>query len=254
MASSKRPTIFAFLGSLIWWVFFTISTGVVAPFVILAAPFSTMSAYKTALLWSRFNIWSLGLICGLKYQVQGRENIPDLSSFLIMAKHQSTWETLALSFTLPPHIWVYKRELLWVPFFGWALWCVRPIAVNRSSKVSSLEQVVAQAKKRMSEGMCVLIFPEGTRVPAGTKGRYKTGASLLAEQTAKPVLPIAHNAGHFWPRTGFIKNAGLITIRIGPLIESSDKSAAQINTAVETWIEAQQAELDPDAVRQLSGD
>jgi len=215
MASTKRPVVIAFLSSLVWWVFFTISTGVVAPFVLLFAPFSTMLAYQTALLWSRFNIWSLGVICGLRYQVEGREK---------------------------------------VPFFGWALWSVRPISVNRSSKVSSLEQVVAQATKRMAKGMSVMIFPEGTRVKAGTKGRYKTGASLMAERTRKPVLPIAHNAGHFWPRTGFIKNAGMITVRIGKLIDTTTMSAEDINTAVETWIEAQQAELDPDAVKQLSDD
>jgi len=252
MASSRRPVILAFLGSLIWWVFFTLSTGLVAPFVILFAPFSTMFAYKTALLWSSFNIWSLRIFCGLKYTVEGRENIPDLSGIIMMAKHQSTWETLALSFTLPPHIWVFKRELQWIPFFGWALWSVRPIAVNRSSKVSSLEQVVTQATKRMAEGMNIMIFPEGTRVKAGTKERYKTGGAMLAQRTGKPILPIAHNAGHFWPRTGFIKNAGIITIRIGELIETKGKSAEEINVEVETWIEAQQDELDPDAVKQLA--
>ena len=253
MASTKRPIVLAFIGSFVWWIFFTLSTLLISPLVVLFSFVSTsMTGYKAATIWARFNIWSLGVLCGLKYQVQGREHIPDLSGFIMMGKHQSTWETLALAFNLPPHIWVFKRELQWLPFFGWALWSVRPIAVNRSSKVSTLEQVVAQATKRMSEGMNVMIFPEGTRVAAGTKGRYKTGGSLLAERTGKPILPVAHNAGHFWPRKGFIKNAGLITIRIGPLIETAGRSAQDINETVETWIEAQQDELDPDAVRQLS--
>lgn len=254
MSSSKRPFMIAALGSFVWWVFFTASTILIAPLVIIFSCFSSMTGYKTALFWSRFNIWSLAVICGLKYQVQGRENIPDIDTYIMMSKHQSTWETLALSFTLPPHIWVFKRELQWVPFFGWALWSVKPIAINRSSGVSSLEQVIEQGAKRMSEGMSIMIFPEGTRVPAGTRQRYKTGGSLLAQQTGKPVLPIAHNAGHFWPRTGFIKQAGLITIRIGPLISTSDKTAEEINLAVETWIEAQQAELDPEAMAQLAND
>jgi len=194
------------------------------------------------------------VLCGLKYKVEGREHIPDYAGFIIMSKHQSTWETLALSYILPPHLWVFKRELLWIPFFGWALWSIRPIAINRSSAVSSLEQVIEQSSKRMAEGMNIMIFPEGTRVPAGTKKRYKTGGSLLAEKTGKPILPVAHNAGHFWPRAGFIKQAGLITIRIGPLITTSEKSAKEINTEVESWIETQQAELDQDAVSQLADD
>lgn len=253
MASSKRPAIIAFIGSVIWWVFFVLTTIIVAPFVMLFSLVSFDRAYTTALLWSRFNIHSLAWFCGLNFQVEGRENIPVTDEgFVMMSKHQSTWETLALSFTLPHHVWVFKKELQYIPLFGWALWSISPIAINRSEGETALDQVIKQGGPKMEKGISIMLFPEGTRVKAGTKKRYKQGGSVLAVETGRDVLPIAHNAGHFWPRGSFIKYAGDITIRIGPMITSDNKTPQGLNIEVENWIETQQAELDQDAVSQLA--
>lgn len=255
MATSKRPMPIALAGSIIWWLFFTLTTIIFAPLVILFSIISFNTAYQTALGWSRFNIYSLGWFCGLRFKVEGKEHIPDTErGYVMMSKHQSTWETLALSFTLPPHVWVYKKSLQFVPLFGWALWSVRPIAIDRSGGQTTLEQVLEQGKDRIDKGICIMIFPEGTRVVAGTKKRYKQGGSALAVHAKTPVLPVAHNAGHFWPRTQFIKNAGVITIRIGPVVSSDGKTAEELNDEVEQWIEAQQVELDADGASQISGE
>lgn len=254
MATRKRPMLVALIGSIIWWIFFTLTTVIVAPFVILFSFISFSAAYQTALLWSRFNIYSLSWFCGLHFKVEGKENIPESDrGYVMMSKHQSTWETLALSFTLPPHVWVFKKELQYIPLFGWALWSVKPIAIDRSGGQTTLDQVLLHGKNRLDKGICIMIFPEGTRVPAGTKKRYKQGGSALAVHAKTPVLPVAHNAGHFWPRGQFIKNAGIITIRIGELISSEGKTADTLNNEVEAWIEAQQEELDTDGAAQISG-
>lgn len=253
MATSKRPMPVAFACSIFWWFCFTVTTIVIAPFVILFSVVSFNAAYQTALLWSRFNIHSLGWFCGLKFTVEGRENIPESDrGYVMMSKHQSTWETLALSFTLSPHVWVFKKELQYIPLFGWALWSISPIAIDRSGGQTTLDQVLLHGKDRLDKGICIMIFPEGTRVLAGSKKRYKQGGSALAVHAKTPVLPVAHNAGHFWPRGQFIKNAGLITIRIGELISSKSKTPEELNEEVEDWIETQQIELDADGASQLS--
>lgn len=194
-------------------------------------------------LWNRCNLWCAEHICGLRYEVVGLEQVPS-GPCVILCKHQSAWETYALPCIIPqPLAWVCKRELLWIPFFGWGFAVLQPIAIDRSAGRKALEQLVTQGIDRLQRGRSVVIFPEGTRVAPGEKRRYAIGGALLAERSGYPVLPIAHNAGEFWPKRGFIKHPGVIRLVIGPVIESTGRSASEINAQAEHWIEATMAQL-----------
>lgn len=224
------------LRSLLFTLGMGISTLVFAPLSVLTFPFPFAMRYGFISQWARFNLWWLGKTCRLYYKVTGRENIP-ASNAIILCKHQSAWETLALQQIFPPQIWLLKRELLWVPFFGWGLAMLEPIAIDRKSGKKAMRQLLEQGIERLRAGRWVVIFPEGTRIAPGKKGRYAPGGALLAENSGYPVVPVAHNAGEFWPRRGFIKRPGVIQMVVGPVIESRGKSAAQINAAAEEWIE-----------------
>lgn len=193
--------------------------------------------YKLVSRWSHWNLWWLEKTCGLKHTVVGEENIP-AHPVIIFCKHESAWETLALQRYFTPQVWVIKRELLWIPFFGWGLATLRPIAIDRKSSRAGLEQILTQGRQRLEDGCWVVIFPEGTRVAPGERRRYRRGGAVLAEQTGCPVLPVAHNAGEFWPRNSFIKRPGTIRLHFGPLIESSGRRASDINRLAEDWIES----------------
>jgi 1-acyl-sn-glycerol-3-phosphate acyltransferase len=188
-------------------------------------------------LWSRLNLWGLSAICGLKYRMTGAENIPD-EPCIVLAKHQSTWETIALVSLIPgKKSWVLKRELLYIPFFGWIMWYFKPIAINRKSGRKSIDQIIEQGSERLDSGCKIIVFPEGTRVAPGTHKRYGVGGAILAEKTGAPVLPIAHNAGVFWRRRGLRKYPGTIDIVIGPLFKTQGMNAVEINAKAEAWIE-----------------
>lgn len=192
--------------------------------------------YRCVLQWTQLNLWSLERICKLGYQVEGAENIPDKPT-IVMSKHQSAWETLALQTLFEPQVWVLKRELLWIPVFGWGLAIMRPIAIDRKSGRRAVKQVVEQGKRRLTEGCWVVIFPEGTRVAPGRRLRYRLGGAVLAEESGFPVIPVAHNAGEYWPRRSFLKRPGTIRVVIGSPIESKARTAPEINKQVEEWIE-----------------
>jgi 1-acyl-sn-glycerol-3-phosphate acyltransferase len=174
--------------------------------------------------------------------VVGTENIPDQAS-IILSKHQSAWETLALQSIFPPQVWVLKRELLRLPFFGWALALSSPIAIDRGTARLALKQLLDQGKDRLAQGFWVVIFPEGTRVAPGTKGRYKVGGAWLATHTGALVVPVAHNAGEFWGRNAFLKYPGTITVSIGKPLDSTGRKADELNSQVEAWIENEMAHL-----------
>jgi 1-acyl-sn-glycerol-3-phosphate acyltransferase len=213
-----------------------------APLSVLTFPFPFNTRYQFITQWARFNLWWLDKTCRLSYQVSGEENIPTTNA-IILCKHQSAWETLALQRIFPPQIWLLKRELLWIPFFGWGLAMLEPIAIDRKSGKKAMRQLLEQGVARLQAGRWVVIFPEGTRIAPGKKGRYAPGGALLAESSGYPVVPVAHNAGEFWPRRGFLKQPGIIQVIIGPVIVSKGKSAAEINAAVETWIEEKMQEI-----------
>jgi 1-acyl-sn-glycerol-3-phosphate acyltransferase len=185
-------------------------------------------------------LWWLRITCGLKFVVKGRENIP-VGASVIMAKHQSAWETLALQQIFPPQVWVLKRELLRIPFFGWGLALLSPIAIDRAAAKEALNQLVQQGKSRLQQGFWVVIFPEGTRVPFGNRGKYRAGGAWLATQAQVPVVPVAHNAGAFWARNAFLKYPGTITVSIGQALHSTDydHNPARLVRAAEAWIEAE---------------
>lgn len=224
-----------------------ISTLLIAPIVIAPVPLAFERRYALAKLWSRFNIWWLRKTCKISYRISGEHYLPT-HPVIVLAKHQSSWETLFLHQYLPPIAWVVKRELLWIPFFGWGLAALKPIAIDRNSK-TAIHQVLEQGKARLDDGQWVLLFPEGTRTAPGQRKRYHTGGAQLAARSNYPVLPIAHNAGLFWPRRSFIKYPGTVQVVIGPLIESAGRTANEINRQVETWIETT---MDRISVRQVS--
>jgi len=223
------------------------ATLVIGGLGVCTAPFPFSIRYRFISQWARFNLWWLKITCGLSYRVNGHEHIRP-GNAIIFCKHQSTWETLALQAIFPPQVWVLKRELLWVPFFGWGLAVLEPISIDRKARRKAVQQIIDQGKKRLADGRWVVIFPEGTRVAPGTRKRYGIGGAALAEASGYPVVPVAHNAGEFWPRRGFLKQPGVIEVRIGPAIDSKGMTAAQINAAAEQWIEAQMAEISHVAV------
>ncbi len=236
--------------SALFWVVYATSTIVYGLFSPLLFLLPMARRYPIVMSWTRLNLAALKWICGIDYRVEGRENLPE-GPAIVMSKHSSTWETMALVQVLPPVAWVLKKELMYIPFFGWGLAALDHIAIDRKAGRNAVKQVVDQGTACLKAGRWVVIFPEGTRVQPGKKGRYKLGGGVLAEQSGYPVVPIAHNAGFFWPREQFIKYPGLITIRIGPVIDPKGMSATEVIAAVENWIEGEMAELNRDARRQL---
>jgi 1-acyl-sn-glycerol-3-phosphate acyltransferase len=212
------------------------STLIFAPLAMLTFPFPFATRYAFITRWARFNLWWLRLSCGLRYQVYGEDNIPP-GNAIVFCKHQSAWETLALQNIFPPQVWLLKRELLWVPFFGWGLAMLEPIAIDRRARRKAVEQLVRQGTERLANGRWVIIFPEGTRVAPGHTGRYGIGGAVLAASSGYPVVPVAHNAGEFWPRRGFLKRPGTITVVVGPPIDSRGKDAEAIKEEARAWIE-----------------
>ena len=184
--------------------------------------------------WSHFFIAWAKLTCGLNYNVQNQENIPK-QTCIVFSNHQSMWETIFMQVLFPNQAWVLKKELLKIPFFGWGLGLLKPIAINRKN-INSIKQLIEQGKKCLEENRWVIIFPEGTRVAPGVKHRYSRSGAALAEATHYPVLCVAHNAGLFWPRGFRIRKSGTVQVVIGPLIESKDKTAMEIQELSEQWI------------------
>jgi 1-acyl-sn-glycerol-3-phosphate acyltransferase len=204
-------------------------------------PMSWREAISNA--WGRTNLFLQNAVCGLSYTMSGTEHIP-AGGAIIMSKHQSSWETIALRGILPCNqAWVLKRELMWVPVFGWALAVLKPIAIDRKAGRKAMKLVVEQGQAALASGRNVIIFPEGTRTAPGEHRRYNVGGGLLAAKTGAPVVPIAHNAGVFWSRRGLKKHPGTIQVVVGEAIATEGRSATDIMAEVEGWIEGIQAEL-----------
>jgi 1-acyl-sn-glycerol-3-phosphate acyltransferase len=235
------PRVLLYLRALAFWLVFATTTILAAILLLLMFPFSLRKRQKFVTWWVGFILRWLETTCQLHYVVEGLENIPRDGPAIVFSKHQSTWETLALQRIFPSQIWVAKRELLWIPFFGWGLALMKPIAIKRGTGRAAVMQLIRQGTERLREGLWVIIFPEGTRVPPGQKGRYRIGGAVLAEHSGYPILPVAHNAGEFWPRHSFIKRPGTIQVRIGRQIIPGDRSAQEIMKDAETWIETTMA-------------
>ncbi|MDR4517345.1 MAG: 1-acyl-sn-glycerol-3-phosphate acyltransferase [Nitrosomonas sp.] len=232
----------ALLRSTLYMLLLVIITPPYAIFTLACFPLSAHARYRVTSTWTRIILFLLHHICGLRYRILGAENIPKTPS-IVLSKHQSAWETLAFQKIFPPQVWVLKKELLRIPFFGWGLAMTSPIAIDRSAGRSALDQVVDQGQDRLKNGFWVVIFPEGTRIPPGKKGRYRIGGAWLATHTNTLVVPVAHNAGEFWARNAFIKKPGVITVSIGKPIDPTGMEANALNEQVENWIETEVARI-----------
>jgi len=222
---------------------FQVAVTIPYSFVALATfPFPFATRYRVITGWSRLVLWALRSICGVHYRVIGAERLP-APPFIVLSKHQSAWETLAFQEIFPPQVWVVKRELLWLPFFGWGLAMLAPIAIDRGSGARALRQMLEQGTERLRRGLCIVIFPEGTRVAPGERRDYQTGGAWLASKTTALVVPVALNSGEVWPRNAFLKRPGIVTVSIGAPLDSRGQSAEEINRQVKDWIESEVARI-----------
>ncbi len=231
------------LRSLLYAVLQTFTAILFSTLGVILWPLPFKWRYAVVSQWAVTNLWLLKVICRLRYEVEGAELIPD-EPCVVLCKHQSAWETLALQAIFPPQVWVLKRELLWIPFFGWGLASLRPIAIDRKAGRKALQQVIEQGKDRLSSGAWVVVFPEGTRVAPGKMKKFGIGGARLAADSGYPVVPVAHNAGANWPKTGFIKRPGVIRLKIGAKIPTTDKTAAEINKLVFEWMQTEMTLLE----------
>lgn len=238
------------------------SMGITAIFgipVVVAALIRGIWGYHLVYVWRRFYMWGVAHILGIRTEIRGLENMPK-EPCVILAKHQSAWETVALQDLVPPGrycVFVLKKELLKIPFFGWSLAAMRMISIDRESGKVALDRVVEQGRDRLQAGYSVIIFPEGTRVAPGEKRRYKVGGAYLATHVGCQVVPVAHNAGEVWPRQSFLKKPGTVILSIGPAFSAAGLSDQEVNRRVEAWIESEMRKLSPhrysDAAAQTEG-
>lgn len=240
-----------FIRSGVFWLAASLLT---IPFGVLLVLFTLLPLkvrFTTVHLWRVGFMFLARWVLGVKMVVKGRENIPD-HPVLVLSKHQSAWETVALQEVFIPAVFVLKKELLKIPFFGWGLAALRMISIDRSAGKEALRQMELQGKDRLDKGIWVIVFPEGTRIPPGERGRYKPGAAYLATKTGTAVLPVAHNAGEVWPRKALLIGPGTITVSIGPKIETKGLKDAQVNGLVEAWIEGEMQVLSPHLYPQVA--
>jgi 1-acyl-sn-glycerol-3-phosphate acyltransferase len=199
--------------------------------------------------WLRLATWGSKVICGVRHRIHGWENLPD-SAVILCPKHQSTWETFAFPTLMPrPLCYVFKRELLLIPFFGWAMGRLDMIHIDRSRRTEAWNKVAEQGRRFMADGHWVIMFPEGTRTPRGSQGAYKAGATRLAVTTGVPVVPIAVTSGRCWPRKSFVLRPGVVDISIGKPIPAVGREPDELMREVERWIESEMRRLDPEAYR-----
>jgi len=186
--------------------------------------------------WTFFIVWLAKVLCGVKYEIKGLENIPDQAS-VVLCKHQSSWETYIVQVIFPYQAWALKRELLRIPGVGWALALTKPISINRDNPKEAIHKLVEEGKQHLASGRWLIIYPEGTRIAPGERGRYQKGGATVAHAAGAPIVPVAHNAGTYWPRRSFIKNPGTIQVVIGPPIYPDNHTPRELITMTEEWIE-----------------
>lgn len=225
-----------FLRSLLFFLIKAAFTVPFALFILVLFFLPPIPRYRAITLWARMVIWLARVIVGIRYEVQGLENLPK-EPCVVLSKHQSAWETIAFQLIFPPLSFVLKKNLLYIPFFGWGLALFSPIAIDRAAGREAMKQIEMQGKERLKTGFWVLVFPEGTRVAPGEKGNYQVGGPWLASKAGVPVLPVAHNAGRCWPKNAFIKQPGIITVVIGPPIPTVGRKPTQVLAETEAWIE-----------------
>jgi 1-acyl-sn-glycerol-3-phosphate acyltransferase len=222
-----------------------------AGMVLCTAPFPRLVRWRIIAGWPQFAFWLSRHLLRIDYEVHGREHIP-ATPCVVLSKHQSAWETIAYTTIFPPHVYVLKRELLWLPFLGWGLALMSPIAIDRSNRKAAMQRVIQLGGERLAQGLSIMVYPEGTRIAVGRRGVYKLGGAVIAVQNRALALPVAHNAGLVWPRNSFVKQPGKVTVVIGPPIATEGLTAEQVMRRAEEWIEGQMERLTPPAaVRQF---
>lgn len=229
--------------SLLWIVgavALTLPFGTIGLVIAMCLPYR--QRYWFFVRWSYGILWWTRVACGIRYEIEGTGNIPE-TPCVVMCKHQSAWETMATQYWFNPQTWVLKKELLKLPMVGWALGMLSPIAIDRSARKEAMQQMLEQGRDRLRNGRWVIVFPEGTRIPAGRSGHYRRGGAVLSWETGAPVVPVAHNAGELWPRNSFLKYPGIIRVRIGLPMTPNDDSADAYLERIREWIEANAREL-----------
>lgn len=240
---SQDKNIQIYLGSIVLFIYIVLSTILFSPIILLCLVLPFEWRYAVSNVWIKCLFWVLKTTCGLVYEVKGLENIPKNQACIILSKHQSAWETVALRLFLPTQTALLKKSLLWIPLGGWALATLKPIAIDRKNQREALKTLIRQGTSRLKEGLFIVIFPEGTRTAPGENKKFNAGGALLAEKSGYPVIPLAHNAGEFWPRYSFLKYPGTIQVRIGPVIQAEGKKAKEINAIAESWIAQAMVEI-----------
>jgi 1-acyl-sn-glycerol-3-phosphate acyltransferase len=237
-------TVRQWLGSILFTLCLFLSVPIYGAVALLTAPLPRPLTYGVAVAWVDSMLWLLRRLCSLDYRVEGLEHLPKQSSIVLM-KHSSAWETLAQLKVFPRQTWVLKRELMWVPILGWVIWLLGPIAIDRRGGSGAVQQVLDQGRERLTAGFWVMVFPEGTRMPAGQTRRYGLSGVLLANEMGLPVIPVAHNAGYFWPRRGWLKRRGTIRVVIGTPIETRGVEPRLVNEQAQRWVEDTLARIAP---------
>ena len=234
--SSQHANFRVYLGSILFFIYIFTSFPIIGMIILLCfmTPFSIR--YGLATLWVNSILWTAKILCGITYEIEGLENLPKNSSAVVLSKHQSAWETLSLRSFLPTQTTLLKESLLWIPFGGWALATLRPIAINRDKQRESLKKLLEEGAQALKDGLWVVVFPEGTRTAIGENKKFNAGGAMLAQKTGYPVIPLAHNAGKVWPRYSFLKYPGVIKVKIGEPIVVEGKKAKEINAEAERWI------------------
>ena len=228
--------------SLVFQFYFFVSVCIASLTIFLLWPFPFDARFAIARWWGKSMLWVGRIVCGFEYSIEGEENIPEVPS-VIMIKHTTVFETYTQLAVFPPQTWVVKRELKWIPFFGWGLAAMRPIAIDRGAGRTAVTQVIEQGQQRLADGIWITVFPEGTRMPAGQTRKYGVSGAALARAAQCPILPVAHNAGDLWPRRGLKKKPGHIRFCIGPPIDPGDRSPKDTNLIVQDWIESKMQEI-----------
>ncbi|MEB0139270.1 MULTISPECIES: lysophospholipid acyltransferase family protein [unclassified Undibacterium] len=237
------------LRSMLFLLLMIVATVIWAPISMLFAFLPYNQRYYITARWNVFIIWCARVVCGIRYEFKGFENFPDAPA-IILSKHQSAWETIFLLMATPrPLVFVFKKEITYIPFFGWAISMLRMIPIDRSKGKDAFAQVVTHGKKRLADGQWIIMFPEGTRIAVGKKGNYKGGGARLAVETNTPVVPIALNSGECWPKNSFIKKPGLVTVSVGAPIYPGNSTPVELMQQVEAWIEAEMRVISPQVYR-----
>lgn len=242
-SSQKKNNLKIYIGSTLFFIYIFTSVFIFSPVIIFCVIFPFSFRYKVSTLWIKSVMAAAKILCDLNYQVDGLENLPKDQAYIVLSKHQSAWETLALRLFLPMQTAVLKQSLVRIPIGGWALATLKPIAINRENQREALRTLIEQGIARLNEGLVVVIFPEGTRAAPGEDKKFNAGGAMLAQKSAYPVIPLAHNAGEFWPRYSFLKYPGTIKVKIGPAIETKNKKAKDINSEAEIWISEAMQEI-----------